>query len=234
MFFSVAMQLSNLSVIFITFLASVQISTSISNKQIEELKRTVEGSVFVKGTLDYEKRRLVHNALCEKIFPDLIVVPKSTYDVSNILKVSSKYNIPISVRSGGHSYTCTSIKQGGIHIDLRSMNKIELVSSHMAILGPGSTWNEVLDKIPPTDFTMLHGQCRNVGVGGYIAGGGMNFVGTYEKFGTAAEHVLKYTLVTANGTILHISEGNTTVINPNTKTAHQINDHGLNFAIRGN
>ena len=120
-----------------------------------------------------------------------------------------------------------------MHIDLRAMNKIELLSPYKALLGPGSTWNDVLDVIPPTDFTMLHGQCLTVGVGGYIVGGGTNVVGTYEKHGTAAENVLRYTLVTANGTILQVSDGNTTVIHPNSPAFQIKDDHGLNFALKG-
>ena len=113
------------------------------------------------------------------------------------------------------------------------MNKIELLSPYLAILEPGSTWNDVLDIIPPTDFTMLHGQCRTVGVGGYIVGGGVNLVGTYEKYGTAAENVVRYTLVTANGTILQVSDGNTTVVHPNSPAYQIKDDHGLNFALKG-
>ena len=120
-----------------------------------------------------------------------------------------------------------------MHIDLRGMNKIELLSPYLALLEPGSTWNDVLDIIPPTDFTMLHGQCRTVGVGGYLVGGGVNWVGTYEKYGSAAENVVRYTLVIADGTILQVSDGNTTVIHANSP-AYQIQyDHGLNFALKG-
>ena len=83
---------------------------------IEELRKSLIGPIFIKGTKEYEKRRLVHNALCESIYPDLIALPKSTLDVSNILRITNSYDVPISVRSGGHSYTCTSIKQGTKYI----------------------------------------------------------------------------------------------------------------------
>ena len=32
-------------------------------------------------------------------------------------------------------------------------------------------------------FSYPHGQCRSVGVGGYLLGGGMNWLGTYNKYG---------------------------------------------------
>ena len=100
------MQLFNLLVIIL-------ITKSASSQYyIEELRKSLNGSILIKGTLEYEERRLVHNALCETMYPDLIALPKSTLDVSNILKITNIYDVPISVRSGGHSYTCTSIKQG--------------------------------------------------------------------------------------------------------------------------
>ena len=60
-------------------------------------------NVYHKGSIKYNKRRIVHNALCKTMFPDLVVVPKSTIDVSTIIKISRYYGVPLSVRSGGHS-----------------------------------------------------------------------------------------------------------------------------------
>ena len=68
--------------------------------------------MFAKGSINYEKRRLIHNGLCTKIYPDIIVVPESTNDVSAIVKITNKHKVAISIRSGGHSYTCQSTKQG--------------------------------------------------------------------------------------------------------------------------
>ena len=76
---------------------------------------------------------------------------------------------------------------------------------------------------------------QSVGVGGYILGGGINVIGTYEKYGTAAEHVKQYTMVDSRGNILLISDGNTTVIEPFTRKAlYQVkDDNGLFFAMKG-
>ena len=105
------MKLLNLLVV-LCLLVTKSAKTASSQDYIEELRKSLNGSIFIKGTLEYEKRRLVHNALCDRIYPDLIALPKSTLDVSNILKITNSYDVPISVRSGGHSYTCTSIRQG--------------------------------------------------------------------------------------------------------------------------
>ena len=79
------------------------------------LKWTTLANVYMKGSSMYEKRRVLKNGMCMNIYPDMVVVPKSTEDVSKIIKTASRYHIPISVRSGGHSYTCQSVKPGSVY-----------------------------------------------------------------------------------------------------------------------
>ena len=59
---------------------------------------------------------------------------------------------------------------------------------------------------------MVHGQCLSVGVGGYLLGGGINFVGTSAKHGTGASNILEYEMVTATGDIVRIRQNNVTLI----------------------
>jgi len=40
------------------------------------------------------------------------VAPKSVGDVSRIVKIARNFDVPLSVRSGGHSFLCHSIKPG--------------------------------------------------------------------------------------------------------------------------
>ena len=118
---------------------------------------------------------------------------------------------------------------------MRKLNKIELISPHWAILGPGGTWEDVLEKIPPEKYTLLHGQCLSVGVGGYILGGGVNVVGTSDRYGFAAEHVKQYTMVDAQGNILLVSKNNISTIEPYTRKLMrtEYDKHDLFYALKG-
>jgi len=173
------------------------------------LRRELEGEVLERGTERYNWRKLVINKACRNR-PVVIVVPKNTEDVAKAVTFAVKYGLQLSVRSGGHSYTCTSVKEGGMHIDLRRLNKIQLVSTKesptglAAYLGPGATWGTVQRFIPPDTYSYPHGQCKSVGVGGYLLGGGVNWLGTFNKYGYGAESVLRMQVVTANGTIVDV------------------------------
>ena len=65
---------------------------------------------FLRGSPDYERFRPVHNGACRDIFPLLIVKPRNSEDVAATVKISVKYNIELSVRSGGHSFQCQGTK----------------------------------------------------------------------------------------------------------------------------
>ena len=64
------------------------------------------------------------NQNCNKETSTLFAVvrPVNTFEVSQVVKIARSLGIPLSMRSGGHSYTCNYIKPGSIHLDLRQHN----------------------------------------------------------------------------------------------------------------
>lgn len=91
------------------------------------------------------------------------------------------------------------------------MNKVQMTTREpfeppgpALLLGPGSTWERVLNLVPPEKYTMIHGQCTAVGVAGYILGGGYNIIGTSNRYLSGASNVLQYTMVDAEGRILKV------------------------------
>ena len=106
----------------------------------------------------------------------------------------------------------SNILIGGVHIDMRAMNKIELINTlpsgvpgTAVILGPGSTWGRVLEYVPTNKYTLIHGQCLGVGVGGFLLGGGINAIGTSQRYQSGSSNVLQYTMIDAEGDIYKVS-----------------------------
>lgn len=100
-----------------------------------------------------------------------------------------------------------------IHIDLRSLNKIDFYPPHdMVRFGAGLTWKQVLKVVDPKKYTIIHGNAKNVGVGGYLSGVGANPLGTTHRHGYGADNVLRYKMVLADGSVALITKDNTTII----------------------
>ena len=68
----------------------------------------------------------VMNAACTAR-PAVIVVPNTSEDVAAVVRAASSSGLELSVRSGGHSYTCTNLKEGGVHVDMRSAQQLVVI-----------------------------------------------------------------------------------------------------------
>ena len=228
---------------------------SITFDLANDLKKVIQ-YVFLRGSPDYELARPVHNGGCRHIFPLLIVKPLNTQEVSHAVKIAKAYGAELSVRSGGHSYQCeffllsycsflkcvcligTGTKQDSVHLDLRRLNHIEFKAPYQVVrLGPGAIFKNVLKKVPQKKFTVIHGNALNVGVGGYLLGGGVNPLGTTHRHGYGADSVLEYTIVLADGRIAVVNDDNTTIIqNEYGDSVHQVHPHthdtNLRYALR--
>merc|ERR1719312_513637 len=198
------------------------------------------GAVYTPGQSGYEEKRKVMNAACTAR-PAVIVVPNFDQDISFIIRATKANNMELSIRSGGHSYTCTNIKEGGVHMDMRSFNKMEMVDTTLSPtgkalkLGPGRIWGDVLEFAPPERYSYPHGQCRSVGVGGYLLGGGVNWLGTYNKYGYGAEHILKMKVVLSDGSVAWVDKDRTEIFYPanSVRTVTHTEENNLFFALRG-
>jgi len=71
-----------------------------------QLDKAMYGNAYAKGTPECEHRRPVHNGACKHIFPAIIAVPHNTDDVSLAVQTAVQHDLPVSFRSGGHSFIC--------------------------------------------------------------------------------------------------------------------------------
>ena len=145
-----------------------------------------------------------------------VVRPRNALEVSEVVRMARRLGIPVSVRSGGHSYTCNSIKPGSVHLDMRSMNKIEIIENNLddspaeeerflLRTGTGNTMKQLL-KYTGEDFSFVHGECHSVGVGGFFLHGGAHAGILTEKYGFGNESIREIEMVTADGSFLHFRE----------------------------
>ena len=143
--------------------------------------------------------------------------------MSAAIKLANQYGVSLSVRGGGHSYTCQGTRTGYLMIDTRYLNNIQVnynpcnatnttyIQPHMTV-GTGLTWGAVLDKLAlireysKVDLITVHGQCTSVGVAGFSLHGGMHFGGLSSLYGLGSDNILGLTAVVANGSIVELSD----------------------------
>ena len=172
----------------------------------ERLQSRVEGS-FTCDVRTYSFD--LGNKICEGIMPLCVLRPKDAKDVSAAVIVARESGTPLSYRSGGHSYTCNSIKEDSIHLDLRSLNATKVQPSpHYngteISFGTGLNMRQLLDALGPKQM-IVHGQCPTVGAGGLFLHGGLHTTLSL-KYGRGNDTVTSMEVVTANGSIVQLSD----------------------------
>lgn len=148
------------------------------------------------------------NNICEGIMPLCVLRPAGAADVAATVKAARKASLPLSYRSGGHSYTCNSIKPGSLHLDLRSLDEVSISPNGEELsFGSGLNMRQLLDRLP-TGKMIVHGQCPTVGAGGLFLHGGLHTTLT-AKYGRGNDTVTAMEVVTADGAVLELSDAST-------------------------
>ncbi|KAI0204448.1 FAD-binding domain-containing protein [Astrocystis sublimbata] len=137
---------------------------------------------------------------------DCFVVPRTSSEVATALTTLIKQsNVSIAVRSGGHSSTGASSITNGVSIDLARLNSTSYdAESNIASIGPGGRWENVYKELVKYDITVTGGRDGDVGVGGFLIGGGNSYYSGRVGFG--CDSVVNFEVVLANGTIVNANQ----------------------------
>ncbi|KAK8171823.1 hypothetical protein BKA80DRAFT_196228 [Phyllosticta citrichinensis] len=140
------------------------------------------------------------------VHPDCIFRPQDTRDVSRAVLFSRLFRCPFAVKSGGHSaFAGSSSIQGGITLDLRALNQVQLSDDKSIVsVGTGNKWVDVYEALEPHGLAVIGGRVSAIGVGGLTLGGGISFFSGLH--GWACDNVVNYELVTGSGIVLQVNE----------------------------
>ncbi|MCP2635309.1 LLM class flavin-dependent oxidoreductase [Microbacterium sp. HD4P20] len=135
--------------------------------------------------------------------PGVVLQPETTAQVAEAVAFARRHpDIPLSVRSGGHGISGRSTNDGGIVIDLRRLNAIEVLDEERRLvrIGPGARWAEVAAVLGERGWALTSGDYGGVGVGGLATAGGIGFLA--REHGLTIDHLRAAEVVLADGSIV--------------------------------
>lgn len=170
---------------------------------VETLKANLQGQIILPENQGYEKARQVYNALIDRR-PLLIIRCAGVADVISTVNFARKYELPVSIRGGGHSLAGFAVCNDGIVIDLSNLKSIRVDPQRStARVGGGCTWGELDDATHAFGLATPGGIISTTGIGGLTLGGGIGYL--TRKYGLSCDNLISVDIVTADGQFLTAS-----------------------------
>lgn len=135
--------------------------------------------------------------------PLLIIYCETVYDVWIAMKLIHDHDWEFTCRSGGHSTAGFSVNNSVV-LDLSGLNDITVDRETLvAQVGVGSTFDRLNSTLRAFGVHVPTGGCGDVGVGGFIQGGGFGF--TSRQFGMMCDCARSFLVMLWDGRIVEAS-----------------------------
>jgi FAD/FMN-containing dehydrogenase len=180
------------------------VSAVFDEDSLAGLRDGLRGTAIVDGDDAYDEARTVFNATIDRR-PALIVQCEEAADVVRTLAFARDRGLEVAVRGGGHSVAGMALTEGGVVIDLRRMNAVEVdPEAKTAVVGGGATMSHLDRACEPHGLATTGGRVSTTGIGGFILGGGTGWLD--RKFGLACDNLVAAELVTADGRTVRVAD----------------------------
>ena len=167
----------------------------------------IEGRVLRRGDYHYEdlRRAACWHAGVPERYPEMIVLANSEDDVIGAVRLAAEEGLHLAVRSGGHSWAGSHLRNGTLLIDLSNLRHVEIDKAAMSgTVQPGIKGSELNSMLMDEGLFFPTGHCSGVSVGGYLLQGGFAWAG--RDYGPACMSVTGIDAVTASGERVHADE----------------------------
>lgn len=192
--------------------ASTAAAGSASSSAWSALGKGLAGTLLRSGDADYDSARTLFNPRFDGTRPSGIAYCANAEDVRECLSFARRHDIPVAVRSGGHSYAGWSTGKGLV-VDVQKMDSVALsgartgagssaASARTATVGAGAKLIDVYDRLADRGLTVPAGSCPTVGVSGLALGGGVGVV--CRAYGLTSDSLTGARVVTADGRIREV------------------------------
>lgn len=161
------------------------------------LGKSLDGQLIQASDAAYATARRLYNTRYDTLKPSAIAYVKHPSDIAECLAFARRYDAPVAIRSGGHSYAGWSSGNGKLIIDVSALAKVGAPSGGVTRIGAGAKLIDVYQGLGAHGVTIPGGSCPTVGISGLTLGGGHGVVS--RAYGLTCDSLVGATLVTADG-----------------------------------
>jgi FAD/FMN-containing dehydrogenase/enamine deaminase RidA (YjgF/YER057c/UK114 family) len=171
----------------------------------ESLRGQCGGRVYLPGDPGYDAARTAWNLAADQR-PAAVAVPHSIEEVVGIVRAAVAAKLRVAPQTTGHGAAPLAAQRldDVVVVRLADLTGVQVdAESRTARVAGGTQWAAVIAATAEHGLTALHGSAPDVGVAGYLLGGGLSFYG--RRHGLAANSLLAVEIVTASGALVRAS-----------------------------
>lgn len=179
-------------------------TTTLDEGTLDDLAERLRGALITPEGENYDDAREVWNAMIDKC-PALIARCTGVADVTEAVNFARERDLLVSVRGGGHNVAGNAVCDGGLVLDLSTMNAVRIdPHARTARVEPGVTLGELDHETQAFGLATPTGQVSMTGIAGLTLGGGWGWLS--RQYGMTIDNLRSVDVVTADGELLHASE----------------------------
>lgn len=139
-----------------------------------------------------------------KRYPQSIVRVKNEKELVEAIGYGRENGLKIALRSTGHNPAKSSVREGGMLLDLSQLRDVEIdAQNRTAWVEPGIRAEELLHLTTKQGLAFPAAHTGIVGLGGYLPGGGLGW--NMPEYGIACRSILGAEMILADGRKIEVS-----------------------------
>ena len=166
----------------------------------DALRERLQGSIVLPTDEGYDAARSGWN-LAADLRPAMVAHPACAEDIRQIVCLARDTGLRVVVQGTGHNATPLGDLDDAILVRTGAMRGVHIdAERRVATVEAGAQWADVTAPASEHGLAALSGSAPDVGVVGYIVGGGLGWLG--RRYGLACERVISFDVVTADGRLV--------------------------------
>ena len=164
----------------------------------------LKGSVIYPGDTGFDATRAVFNAMIDQR-PLAVVRCADPSDVVRCIEFARRFDLPLTVRGGGHNVAGNAVRNDAVMLDLSGMKAILVdPETKTARAEPGLTLGEFDSATQAFGLASTLGVVSTTGITGLTLGGGLGWLNG--RHGLACDNLVAADVATADGRLLRAND----------------------------
>src|SRR3954454_17866573 len=180
------------------------ISRDASTISVDELRARLTGDFVTPSDSNWDEARLAWNLAVDQR-PAAVAIVETVDDIAEVVRYARANGLRVAGQSTGHNaHPLAEGLENTVLVKTHRMRGVQIdAAAGVARVEPGTLWMDVTHPAGEHGLAPLAGSSPDVGVAGYVLGGGISWLG--RKYGLAANSVIAIEMVNADGEVLRTS-----------------------------